>query len=253
MAATDVSIPRGWLANVVRGQLGKFLRRRYPSEYVRYFAPVQEDGPSGFHTLPRPFVLRVAHLEGVSLRKGDRFSLGLNLFETRESPVELFASALTQVAHELWGAGAPVSIEGTRPMRLSLAAGVKVTWVQVRFITPTELKGASQPEFAVLLARIRDRISMLRAHYGAGPLEIDFQAMGERARAIRMTRCELIHQSFERTSRATGQTHPLSGFTGVAEYEGDLSEFLPYLEAARWTGVGRQTVWGKGEIHCLVE
>jgi hypothetical protein len=27
-----------------------------------------------------------------------------------------------------------------------------------------------------------------------------------------------------------------------------MAEFLPYLEAARWTGVGRQTVWGKGEI-----
>jgi len=35
---------------------------------------------------------------------------------------------------------------------------------------------------------------------------------------------------------------------GIAEYEGDLAEFLPYLEAARWTGVGRQSVWGKGEI-----
>ena len=28
----------------------------------------------------------------------------------------------------------------------------------------------------------------------------------------------------------------------------DVAEFLPYLEIARWTGVGRQTVWGKGEI-----
>jgi hypothetical protein len=40
----------------------------------------------------------------------------------------------------------------------------------------------------------------------------------------------------------------LGGFTGWAEYEGELREFVPYLEAARWTGVGRQTVWGKGEI-----
>jgi len=35
----------------------------------------------------------------------------------------------------------------------------------------------------------------------------------------------------------------------VAEYEGQLGEFIPYLEAAQWTGVGRQCVWGKGEIH----
>jgi hypothetical protein len=36
---------------------------------------------------------------------------------------------------------------------------------------------------------------------------------------------------------------------GSAEYEGDLAEFVPYLRAARWAGVGRQTVWGNGEIE----
>ena len=35
----------------------------------------------------------------------------------------------------------------------------------------------------------------------------------------------------------------------VEAYRGDLAAFLPYLRAARWTGVGRQTVWGKGEIE----
>jgi hypothetical protein len=26
---------------------------------------------------------------------------------------------------------------------------------------------------------------------------------------------------------------------------------MPWLRAARWTGVGRQTVWGKGEFHIV--
>jgi hypothetical protein len=63
-----------------------------------------------------------------------------------------------------------------------------------------------------------------------------------------MTRCDLQQIEIDRTSRATGYTHPLGGFIGVAEYQGELGEFLPYLEIARWTGVGRQTVWGNGEI-----
>ncbi len=54
--------------------------------------------------------------------------------------------------------------------------------------------------------------------------------------------------SAERRSGRTGKTHPIGGFIGSADYEGELAEFLPFLEAARWTGVGRQTVWGKGEI-----
>jgi hypothetical protein len=40
----------------------------------------------------------------------------------------------------------------------------------------------------------------------------------------------------------------LGGFVGEADYTGDLTEFLPYLRAAQWTGVGRQTTWGKGAI-----
>ncbi len=56
----------------------------------------------------------------------------------------------------------------------------------------------------------------------------------------------------QRRSSRTGQTHSIGGFIGEAEYEGDLREFVPFLRAAKWTGVGRQTVWGKGEIEVKV-
>ncbi len=108
------------------------------------------------------------------------------------------------------------------------------------------------PEFAILFARVRDRISALRALYGAGPLDLDFAAIGGRAAAVRMTRCDLRPVEVMRRSSRTGQTHTIGGVTGAAEYEGSVGEFLPYLEAARWTGVGRQAVWGKGEISVSV-
>jgi hypothetical protein len=122
--------------------------------------------------------------------------------------------------------------------------------VRVRFLTPTELKSGQQladrPEFAVLAARIRDRLSTLRECYDDGPLAIDFRAFGERAAQVRMTRCEMAKVDVARRSSRTGQVHPIGGFVGEADYEGELSEFVPYLRAAKWTGVGRQTVWGKG-------
>jgi hypothetical protein len=141
------------------------------------------------------------------------------------------------------------SVSGSERLGLPLCASTQpLHRVRVQFLTPTELKGAERPEFGVLLARIRDRISTLRALYGDGPLAIDFEAVGKRANLVSMTRCEFATVTEERTSRGTGQRHSLGGFTGFAEYEGDLTEFVPYLEIARWTGVGRQTVWGKGEI-----
>ena len=142
-------------------------------------------------------------------------------------------------------------VEQPELLQLSLVAPPRVANIhrlRVRFLTPTELKGAATPEFGPLIARIRDRVSTLRALYGRGPLDLDFRAFGERAAAVRMTRCELHTVEHERVSKGTGQKHSLGGFVGLAEYEGSVAEFIPYLEAARWTGVGRQTVWGKGEI-----
>jgi hypothetical protein len=65
-------------------------------------------------------------------------------------------------------------------------------------------------------------------------------------------RSELRYVAVERRSRGTGQRHGIGGWIGFAEYAGDLAEFLPYLEAAAWTGVGRHCTWGNGQIDTTV-
>jgi hypothetical protein len=131
--------------------------------------------------------------------------------------------------------------------------GPPVTQLRVRFLTPTELKTsgglAERPEFGVLFARARDRVSTIRALYGAGPLEIDFRGIGDRAAVVQMTECDIRWIDTERRSSRTGQVHSIGGFVGGAEYRGDLAEFVPILRAAVWTGVGRHTVWGNGAIE----
>lgn len=239
-----LEFPPAQTPNLLRGRLGKALRHSSVDLYQRFFAPRASSGPSGLRDAPRPFVLRVRHLEGARFAAGGRFEIGVNLFDTLQPPFDEIREALCAAT-----ASDCTEIAGVEPLSLSLDAGSNpASGVRVRFLTPTEIKPAGQPEFGILFARIRDRVSTLRALYGPGPLEIGFRAMAERAAAIRMTRCELEHVDAERLSGSTGQRHSLGGFIGVAEYEGDLAEFVPYLEIARWTGVGRQTVWGKGEI-----
>jgi len=227
-------------ANFLRGGLGKALRKMDRAVYDRFFEPRSGGGPSGLRDVPRPFVFRVVER---SVAAGEPFDFGFHLFEVRDAPFGLLKQAFQELAEV-------ESVEGCELLRLPMDSDVEVTRARVTFITPTELKGADRPEFGVLFGRIRDRLSTLRAFYGNGPLGIDFKSMGERASKIVMTRCEIAHVERERVSRRTGQRHSLGGFIGVAEYEGDLGEFIPYLEIARWTGVGRQTVWGKGEIVC---
>jgi hypothetical protein len=244
LARAALDLPIRESANLLRGRLGKALLENCPGMYQRLFAPRADSGPSGLRDAPRPFVLRVRHLDGARLAPSEAFEVGVNLFEMQPSLIGVFRDALCAAA-----SSDCVAVKGTEPLRLDLASAPSpAPRVRVHFLSPTELKPSGPPEFAVLFARIRDRVSTLRALYGDGPLAIDFRALGERARAVLMTRCELQLVAAERVSRSTGQRHSLGGFIGVAEYEGDLAEFVPYLEIARWTGVGRQTVWGKGEL-----
>jgi hypothetical protein len=247
--------------------------------YARMFEPTAiASGPSGLADWPRPFVFRATHLDGRTLETGESFHFDLNLFDVHSPAFAYLVLAFEQLAREGLGPKrscveltrvSQLSAEGgsvteifdgksllphnAAPLEVNLAPPAEpITRLRIRFHTPTELKAgqqiAARPEFPILAARIRDRLSTLRELYGDGPLTIDFRAFGERAALVRMTCCEIQQVEIVRRSSRTGKVHPIGGFTGQAEYEGDLTEFVPYLFAAKWTGVGRQTVWGKGEI-----
>jgi len=251
--------PAGKAGNVLRGAFGKLL---WGSEdFARFFAPKQDSGPSGLADPPRPFVFRAAHLDGCVFEAGAEFYFDAHTFDVR-APL---AGALTHACADL----PPIGF-GTRRGRiefirddappvihdvdLSPEAASEVT---VIFRTPTDLKGArslpSQAEipFGILFARIRDRIGTLSSLYGGGALNIDYKSMGEAADLIHTVKCEVEYRDVSRRSGRTGDVHSIGGFTGMAQYRGDLTEFMPYLRAAWWTGVGRHTVWGNGVIDCV--
>ncbi|HTW67099.1 MAG TPA: CRISPR system precrRNA processing endoribonuclease RAMP protein Cas6 [Bryobacteraceae bacterium] len=239
-----IQFPAGMPGNVLRGALGHALRETASAEdYARIFEPPAcAAGPSGLSDPPRPFVIRASNLDGRMVQAGERFCFGVNLFDTHHPPLDPIRRAFAKWA-EL------VSVEDSRASVNLNPRSDRVCGAQVEFQTPTELKNTASPEFGVLLARIRDRVSTLRALYGAGPLEIDFRGIAERARTVRTVRSELTQVRIERRSSRTGQRHGIGGFTGFAEYEGDLAEFVPYLEAAQYTGVGRHCTWGNGQIR----
>lgn len=252
-----IEFPPGRAANILRGTLGKELHGSF--EYERFFAPQRADGPSGLKDPPRPWVLRVRHLDGARIKPGGLFSVCLNVFQAEAC--DFLIRAVERAGLSGWGPNrgrARLVRHASTVVEAPLEPpGRPVSRVRVRFLTPTELKTdgglAAQPDFGILFARVRDRVSTLRAVYGAGPLELDFASMGERASRVRMVSCDVRQEFTLRRSSNTGQTYPLAGFTGEATYEGDLAEFTPFLHAGFWTGVGRQTVWGHGQIETLEE
>jgi hypothetical protein len=285
--APAANLLRGALGYMLRAQKGGPYYTRW---FRPGGEPETGPTPSGLADWPRPFVLRASHLDGVECKPEECWSFDLHIFARKAfwPLVEAVAAAAGQgigrgrVASELmrievlnagstdfslWSTGGtdfslwsapifPISerSEPVPPIRLNLAdVGERADRISLRFVTPTELKGQAgkEPDFGTLFARLRDRLGNLAALYGAGALDVDFQGFGERARSVRLCQAQLSWERAERRSSRTGQVHPLSGFTGDVDYEGDLGEFLPWLDAARWVGVGRQTVWGKGDVRVI--
>lgn len=244
--------------------------------YALVFEPRQEwtiaKGPSGFADWPRPFVFRALHLDGCHFSQGQYFYFDLILFEPPAKLLPYFILVFRQLAETGLGptrgravlskvedtSNEDLLFDGRDLIHCDLPGrefhfdkpSALLNRVTVTFLTPTELKAGGElvtrPEFAALLARVRDRISNLRALYQGGPLNVDFESLGHAAEQIRIVKSNLRHVQVKRLSSRTGQRHSLGGFTGSVVYEGDLSPFLPFLHAGEWTGVGRQTVWGKG-------
>jgi hypothetical protein len=104
-------------------------------------------------------------------------------------------------------------------------------------------------DFPILFDRLRDRI----LHYAAPGGSHSALALALAAQAARIETISesLTHVQRERLSTRTGQRHPLGGVIGHADYAGNFAHLWPWLRAAEWTGVGRQTVWGKGHIRCV--
>ena len=197
---------------------------------------------------PSPFVFRARHLNGRGFQPGEGFHFDLHLFAPLQQRITEAFAALAAQGFGPSRSKATLKSATSEEIRLSLAPDPSAPdEIRIEFLTPTELKHhnaiASRPEFPILFARVHQRIARLRGE--SSPIASDPESIG-------IERCEISRQRVERRSTRTGQVHSIGGFTGFAEYRGDFTEFLPYLKAAEWTGVGRHVVWGNGELKCII-
>lgn len=254
-ALESVYFPPEKAANVLRGALGRLLNLQNPPSAL-------SARPSGLADPPRPFVFRAAHLNGKRFEPGETFGLDVHVFDGSGDWLDTLAGAFSQWEHTGLGPrrgrvamllpDAGEEPDAGEQVCLDLKSGLRASRCSLVFRTPTELKGnpaRDEMPFGILLARVRDRIGTLRALYGEGPLPLDYAAFAARANQVRTVRSELQYREVWRRSSRTGAVHGIGGVTGAVDYEGELGEFLPWLRAAWWTGVGRHTVWGNGVVE----
>jgi hypothetical protein len=231
--------------NTIRGVLGLSLEEKI-------FRPRLTSGPSGLVNPPLPFILRASHLSHRIFDIDESFELDIHTFDRAGTVAAEIARAFECAAGLRFRFE---NFQDTSDFELDLALAEPARAVLVHFLTPTELKDAGDVAntvpFAILFARLRDRIATLRRLYGDGELDVDFRGLGHRAGKISNGSWSDLESRFaSRRSSRTNQVHSIGGLVGFAEYEGDLAEFVPWLRAASWTGIGRHTVWGNGQIEC---
>ena len=120
-AGGSLYFPPGKTGNVLRGAFGSIFRRvacvpectdaktcerRATCDYARIFEPASSGGsPSGFADWPRPFVFRASHLDGCTVRRGERFHFDVHLFQLRDPAIACFVLTFAQLANEGLGPG----------------------------------------------------------------------------------------------------------------------------------------------------
>jgi hypothetical protein len=242
-AEDGAELPREGISNFFRGALGAALHGMCQCRecgggsgeciYRRYFKPQWREGPSGYRDAPRPFVLRMKS-----------FGVEVVSFELNP-PWPMFEQAFAKAGLECFNVRSRICL----PMIGEPAPGK----LRVEFRTPTEIKEGGvvleQPEFAPLIRRLAERVQALGTLYQGWPAEWNLREALAGAEDLRLAGWQWSRTETFRRSSTNGAVHSIGGFTGWAEYEGPVGKFRPLLEIGRWTGVGRQTMWGKGEIR----
>src|SRR5690242_11518280 len=125
-ALDRLHFPQGKTANVVRGAFGAVLRDTVPREiYRRLFEPGASLGetPSGLADWPRPFVLRVAHLDGLTIPAGEILFLDAHVFDLHQPALAHFRAAMARLAEKGMGPGrGRAQLERTEQLDLAGAA-----------------------------------------------------------------------------------------------------------------------------------
>ena len=122
--------------------------------------------------------------------------------------------------------------------------------LDVELLTPLRFKSNGHLEdelpFDQLVRLSLRRVSSLLGAFGDGEPSLDYRGLIDRAEAVRTGSKNLAWRDFERYSGRQKRRIPLGGLCGKVSYEGDIWEFLPLIEFATQTNIGKNTTFGLG-------
>jgi CRISPR-associated endoribonuclease Cas6 len=159
----------------------------------------------------------------------------------------------------------PCSPEGVRgelssPSLLKRGAGgvtPNSELITLNFVTPTRIVVNGDLvvdlEFHHLIRSLLRRISTLSYfHYGKR-MDIDFKGLIQKASGIKVKERKTKWHDWERYSARQDTRMKMGGFIGKVSFEGDLAEFMPFIELGEILHAGKGTSFGLGKYEILKE
>lgn len=273
-----------YLGSAIRGILGHCIREfccEYPMEkcfrcgkrdaciYVQCFS--NTGGEAG---AVNPYTLYVYGSGKERWEKGDVCTFDLTLFGTGAEHAGVYLDALQAAEQKGWGAarlkfrlmqvtepdsgkviyaGGRTWIRNLTPRALNITQR-KASCAVLHFDTPLRIVSGQQLfqklPFDTMIQFLIRRITLLTTAYTEFRMEWEEEELLDKAKEIRTLSESWREIPFSRYSmnQKEGKLE-LPGRTGWIIYEGDLSRFVPILEAGRYLRVGKDATIGFGHYE----
>lgn len=124
----------------------------------------------------------------------------------------------------------------------------------LRFLTPTRIKYGGkltkEIDFEVVMRNLLRRLSWLAEVHCEEKWDMDWKGLLNRAKErVNTVHSDLRWHDWERYSQRQAKKLKMGGFIGDITFEGDLTEFLPFLKLGEYLHIGKGTVYGLGKYE----
>lgn len=279
-ADTDIAMP-AYKGSTLHGGFGHALQHVSPS-YYNYFYHPSEKG-----AIPKAFVITPPLDTLTHYSKGDTFttellligqqaiqsfpicfaafealgrSLGFGINKGRFSIKRVESSDACGEDRVLFQNGEwSLAENAVDASQLTKNLNNETTKLTLSLLTRLRLKGDNRlikeaPSFSQLLDRILGRISTLATFYQTQPLlsREERSDLLNQAESISLVNDGTRWDDWARFSGRQREWMKFGGLLGDLTYEGELTEFLPYLKLGEWLHVGGKTSFGLGKYNLSV-
>ncbi|MCX8014624.1 MAG: CRISPR system precrRNA processing endoribonuclease RAMP protein Cas6, partial [candidate division WOR-3 bacterium] len=230
-----------------------------------------------YESIPRPFIFEPALNNKQVYLQDEKFAFKLTLIGKAIDYLPYFIYALDEMGKNGLGKnrgklelisvkqGSRTIYDGKdkkikneiKPKQLKLTNAKKpVSKIKIKFLTPFRIiyegKVVQHLDFHILIRSLLRRIGLLSYFHSDTPYDIDFTNLISKAGEVRILHSDLTLQDQYRYSTRQHQRIPIQGMIGEITYQGNLTDFIPYLKIGEMLHIGKGTVFGMGKYNLEV-